>query len=94
MDSEVRRLRESPLGSVPADAIRVVLEGCVKQQHQYQARRTSGSMLSSWLATPRVSMAGCAGNSSSMHGATSLAGPLLDTGHADIGRLSPVLEAV
>jgi hypothetical protein len=95
VDKEVRRLRESELEHVSRTAICSVVQECLKQQRQYEERRRSGSLTTSWLLTPRVSMAGAAAPASTQ-GATSLAGPCLDTGYGDgaVGRLSPVQEVV
>ena len=100
MDKEVRQLRESALDQVPHDAVSSIVQECLRQQAQYIERRSSGTLTSSWLLTPRVSMAGgSVASHNGMQGATSLAGPCLDTGPVtgqtgfEVGRLSPVPEA-
>lgn len=94
VDREVRKLRESALPTPTPAALQAMVQACQKQQEQYKERCASGSMASSWLRTPRLSLAGSSTSFAghSMGGATSLAGPCLDTGDRPFGRLSPIPE--
>ena len=97
LDKEVRKLRESAPQTVRAAAIRSVLQECAAQQQRYEQRRSTGTLISSWLVTPRASIIGSGFvGAGSVQGATSLAQPCLDTGSELDGmhlhRLSPVQE--